>query len=58
LIFINGKNIFTFETQYILIDLNWIFPIEPSEFKISISVKSYDDMMSYDDDIAMLPKSA
>ena len=30
------------EIRYILIDLNLIFPMEPSEFKIYISAKSYD----------------
>ena len=29
--------------MYILIDLNWIFTMEPSEFKISIVVESYDE---------------
>ena len=31
-----------FEKRYILIDLNLIFPMKPSEFKISFPVKSYD----------------
>ena len=32
-----------FEIGYILIDLNWILPMKPSEFKISILVESYDE---------------
>ena len=33
------KIFFTFKIGYILIDLNWIYPIKSSEFKIS----SYDE---------------
>ena len=29
--------------MHIVIDLSWIFPLEPSELKISISVESYDE---------------
>ena len=36
------KKIFSkFEIRYILINLHYIFPIKPSEFKIFISVESY-----------------
>ena len=35
------KYIFKFEIRYILIDLDFIFPMKPSEFKIYISVESY-----------------
>ena len=34
---------FTFKIGYVLIDLNYIFPMRPSEFKISIPVESYDE---------------
>ena len=39
------KNIFLFrfKIEYILIDLNKIFPMKSSGFEITISVKSYDD---------------
>ena len=41
------KKIFLhFEIQYILIDLNWIFLIKPSELKTSILVESYDEKTS------------
>ena len=40
------KNIFLLEIGYILIDLNQIFPMKPSEFKISISVDSYHEQIS------------
>ena len=32
-----------FEIEHILIDLSYVFPVKPSEFKISILVKRYDD---------------
>ena len=32
-----------FFDTYIVIDLSYIFPMQQSEFKIFISVKSYDD---------------
>ena len=34
---------FPFGIWYILIELNEIFPMKPSEFKISISTESYDE---------------
>ena len=34
---------FLIEKEYILIDLNLIFPTKPSELKIPISVESYDE---------------
>ena len=34
---------FEFELRYILIDLNYIFPMKPSESKISLSVECYDE---------------
>ena len=37
------KIFFQFEIVYILIDLSYIFPVQQSEFKISISVGSYDE---------------
>ena len=41
------KNLFLrMEIMYILIDLNKILTIEPSEIEISISVKSYDEKTS------------
>ena len=35
--------IFLYMIRYILIDLSYIFPMQKSEFKISISVGSYDE---------------
>ena len=35
--------IFKLEIRYILIDLNYISKMKPSEFKFSISVESYGD---------------
>ena len=40
------KNYITFEIGYILIDLNYIFLMKPSEFKIFISVESYDEKIA------------
>ena len=37
------KYFLKFEIDYNLIDLNYIFPIKPSDFRISISVDSYDE---------------
>ena len=37
------KYIFIYEIEYILTDLNWIFTMKPTKFKISISVESYDE---------------
>ena len=36
-------DIFVFKKRYILIDLNQIFLMNPSDLKISISVESYDE---------------
>ena len=43
------KYIFEFEIEYILIDLNEMFPMKPSEFKISCSVESYDEKTAGND---------
>ena len=44
MIFIDRKLfILGFEIKYILIDLNKIFTMRPSEFKISVSVESIDE---------------
>ena len=37
------KYFFEYEIGYILIDLSYVFPMLPSEFKISILVESYDE---------------
>ena len=37
------KTFLEFEIGYIMINLNWFFPIKPSEIKISFSVESYDE---------------
>ena len=52
------KNILKFKIEYILIDQNQIFTIKSSEFKISISVKSYDEKLLRITEIVTLPKSA
>ena len=46
LIFMDKKLIFQFVIGYILIGLNQTFPMKPSEFKIFISVESYDEKTS------------
>ena len=33
----------SFEIGYILIDLNWIFPMKPLEITVSILLESYDE---------------
>ena len=44
MIFISKRIYFSFEIGYILIDQSELDPsIKPSEFKISISVESYDE---------------
>ena len=43
---------------YILIDLNFIFSMKPSELKISTSVESYDEKTAEKIEISTLPKNA
>ena len=43
IVFIDKENIWKSEIRYILIEMNQIFPMKPSESKISISVESYDE---------------
>ena len=42
-IYLFDKLFFEFDIGYILIELNQIFPMKPSELKISLSVESYDE---------------
>ena len=49
---------FKFKIRYIQIDLNQIFKMKPSEFKISISVDSYDEKLLKITEIATFSKNA
>ena len=40
---------FLYEKEYMLIELNKILLLKPSEFKISISVESYDEKTTEND---------
>jgi len=55
LIFIDKKTFFKIEIGYILIDLNYVFPIKQSELNNSIPNSSYDEKIT---EIATLLKSA
>ena len=54
MIFTDKKIYFGFKIEYIPIDLNQIISMKQSEFKISISVESYDEKTA---ETATLPKS-
>ena len=51
------KYTFKLKIGYILIYLNYIFPMKPLEFKISIPVESNEEKMLEMTEIATLPKS-
>ena len=48
----------TFEIGIWYILTGVIIPIKPSQYKISLSVESYDEINAENDKIATLPKSA